>query len=194
MTDIDDRVDLDEYSRLLSELEIEVREYGKQRKSLQDVVRALRALDKSSAKAIHRIEEAAGSGEQVYTSLKELALPDQITEVQEQYRSHQRSLDELSSNMKGIVQEQQRASLEALQSARHARDSLERYVQEVQSLAEAQEKRLGSLAEQMSVVLDELGSVSSLAREMKGMLVGTRLVAIFTLIVLIAFALVSFFA
>lgn len=199
MTDIKEHIDLDEYSQLLADLETEVREYGNQRKSLQDVVESLKALNTSSATTIKHAEKTLATGEELFTKLDELDIPGEITNLQSRYEQHQQSLSDASGKMQQMVQEQQRASLEALQNSQHLRESLERITKEARATGETHDGNIAGVAKQVDALSSQ---VSSNAEEVSATLRGhgeslrvlqrqlawTRTVAVVTLVVLVVFA------
>lgn len=203
MTDMKDPVDLDEYAKLLSDLETEVREYGKQRKSLDEVVKTLRALDASSAKSVKRAEASIGTGELVFTQLNDLDLPGQVTQLQTRYDEHRRSLSDVSDKMQQIVQEQQRASLESLQSTQHNRDSLERIAGNIEETADRHANQINDLSGRLETASADLSTrIRSITTDIQALATTletiqhqisiVRVVGITTLITLLAFALAFF--
>lgn len=200
MTEIRDSLDLDAYSTLLTDLETEIRAYGIQRASLQEMVSTLQAMDATLSKLTRRVEASIGTGEIVFDQLKDLDLPEQIASLRSRYDEHQQALSDVSSKVQQMVQEQQRASLETLQNSQHTRESLERNAKEARTTAEAHEGKIAGVAEQVGALSDQLSEISTNLRthgerlaELQREVSVARIVAIVTLAVLILFSALAAF-
>lgn len=202
MTDLESRPNLAEYEQLLADLEKEIEIYKAQRTSLAAVVTSLRAIEAANDRTAEQIAAVIGAGEQVFARLEQLDLPNQIANLESRYNQHQQSLSDVTTKMQQIVQEQQRGSLEALQNAQHAREALDRQEKTAQAAAEAQEAKIAGVADQLTSlgdglagkvdqVLPALQAQNESLEEVKRQLAVTRMIAIVTLVVLLAFALAT---